>query len=112
MAANFAYFSVLPVGLTCLGGVLENRRVWHLLEAGRMLLIGAGVVLVRGWFGGVTDSLWVAGIAGFTAISLLWLGDGDVLVHNEKGGQPGRLIHQPHLAFCGTKPGGNAAPSP
>jgi len=74
MPQNFSYFLVLLAGLTCLGGLLENRRVWLRLEAIRLSIVGAGVVATGAWFGGVTDPASVAGISGFTAISLLWLG--------------------------------------
>jgi sterol desaturase/sphingolipid hydroxylase (fatty acid hydroxylase superfamily) len=69
MAMNFAYFLALLAGLTCLGGVLENRRIWLWVEAGRLVVTAAAVVALGNWFG----LRWSAGIAGFAGLSLIWL---------------------------------------
>jgi hypothetical protein len=72
---NAAYFAFLLASLVCLGGILESRRAFLLLEALRMagILIPAGVFGV--WFGGVHDPSVMRPIAAFAAASLavLWL---------------------------------------
>jgi len=72
---NAAYFAFLLGSLFCLGGVLESRREFLLLEAVRMggvaIAAGAGGV----WFGGVRDPRVIFPIAAFAVASLatLWL---------------------------------------
>ena len=70
MAMNFAYFCVQLLGLLCVGGILENRSVWAVAEAARLLLTGLGVWIAGSWFGGVHAPL---AIEAACLVSLLWL---------------------------------------
>jgi alkylglycerol monooxygenase len=69
---NVAYFSFLLVSLAILGGLLENRGIFALLEAGRLLAIAAAV-LAGGWFGGLRDTGVRAALLTFVVVSLGWL---------------------------------------
>jgi len=72
---NAAYFLFILGSLLCLGGVLESRREFLMLEGARM----AGIALVTGasgaWFGGVREPAVVFSITAFALASLgaLWL---------------------------------------
>jgi alkylglycerol monooxygenase len=72
---NAAYFLFILASLFCLGGVLESRREFVLLEAGRMVGIAIAAGVGGLWFGGVRDTSVVLGIATFALASLngLWL---------------------------------------
>jgi alkylglycerol monooxygenase len=73
MWQNFAYFCVLLAGLVCVGGVLENRRLWLQLEALRLVLTGVCVLATGSWLGGLHSPVAVGFIAASTPILLLWL---------------------------------------
>jgi sterol desaturase/sphingolipid hydroxylase (fatty acid hydroxylase superfamily) len=66
---NVAYFAWVLFSLVCLGGMLENRREFLLVEAGRLAATAALVLAAGSWFGGVR-ALW---IVAWSAVSLLWL---------------------------------------
>ncbi len=71
-AWNILYFLFILLGLATLGGVLENRREFLLLEGLRVAVAAIVAVAVGSWFG-VHDSRVILAIGGFGAISLLWL---------------------------------------
>jgi hypothetical protein len=73
-ALNVLYFGFILGTLVVLGGVLENRREFILLEAARLLLIAIAVVATGAWFGGVHDSRVLLGLESFSMLSLacLW----------------------------------------
>ena len=72
---NAVYFAFLLASLFCLGGVLESRREFLLLEAVRMA--GVAIAALGGgvWFGGVRNQSVIASIAIFAMASLagLWV---------------------------------------
>jgi len=68
-----AYFGFIVAGLVTVGGILENRREFLLPEAVRLVVTAVGTVLAGSWFGGVPDARVPAVIAGFAALSLVWL---------------------------------------
>jgi hypothetical protein len=72
---NAAYFAFLLGSLVCLGGVLESRREFVLLEAMRMAGIATAAGVSGTWFGGVRDSRVILSIVVFALASLaaLWL---------------------------------------
>jgi len=70
---NALYFLVILSGLVTLGGILENRREFVLLEFGRMAAVGATVLLSGAWFGGVHDPRIVVSIEALVLLSLLLL---------------------------------------
>jgi alkylglycerol monooxygenase len=72
---NLAYFGFILISLVTLGGVLENRREFVLLEGARMLGVAAAVLSMGAWFGNLRDARVVFGVAAFAAVSLagLWL---------------------------------------
>ncbi len=72
---NLAYFGFILGSLLCLGGVLESRREFLLLEAVRMAGIAACTLGGGVWFGGVQDARVVMGIGAFAVASLggLWM---------------------------------------
>jgi alkylglycerol monooxygenase len=72
---NGAYFIFILGSLVCLGGVLESRREFLLLEAVRMAGIAIIALAPGVWFGGVRDARLILSIAGFAVASLatLWL---------------------------------------
>ncbi len=84
-AWNLAYFAYIMVSLVTLGGVLENRREFVILEMARVALVCLAVAASGAWFGGVRDShvVWmVAALAAVSAASLaaaLWWGRGRAL---------------------------------
>jgi hypothetical protein len=84
---NTAYFVFILVSLVCLGGVLESRREFLLLEAGRMAGIAAAALGPGVWFGGVRDRSVILAIAIFAAASLaaLWLAARKQVVDTEAG---------------------------
>jgi alkylglycerol monooxygenase len=72
---NAAYFVFILGSLFCLGGVLESRREFVLLEAIRMAGIAIAAFAPGVWFGGVRDPSVILSIATFALASLggLWL---------------------------------------
>jgi sterol desaturase/sphingolipid hydroxylase (fatty acid hydroxylase superfamily) len=72
---NVAYFAFLLGSLVCLGGVLESRREFLLLEAARQAAIALAALIAGVWFGGVRDPRVLVPIATFSLASLagLWL---------------------------------------
>src|SRR5204862_336388 len=71
---SLAYFAFILASLVCLGGVLENRRAFVLLEAARMAAIAIAPAALGAWFGGIRDPRTILSIATFAAASLaaLW----------------------------------------
>jgi alkylglycerol monooxygenase len=69
LAMNVVYFVFIMFSLVCLGGLLENRREFVVLEAGRMMAVAVATLAVGSWFGGV-QAIWPAGWA---LVSLVWL---------------------------------------
>ncbi len=72
-AWNVAYFLFILVSLVCLGGVLESRREFMMLEAARLAAIAFAVLAGRTWFGGVHDDRILVSIGIFAILSLAWL---------------------------------------
>src|SRR5260370_5808894 len=72
---NVAYFAFILGSLFCLGGVLESRREFLLLEAVRMAGIAIVALAPGVWFGGVRDPSVILSIATFSLASpaALWL---------------------------------------
>lgn len=70
---NILYFGLIVLSLVTLGGLLENRRGFVYLEAGRVALCALAVVMTGGWFGEVHTRAAVASIVGFCLVSALWL---------------------------------------
>jgi alkylglycerol monooxygenase len=72
---NAAYFAFILISLVTLGGVLESRPEFLLLEGMRMAAIGGGVLALGAWFGNVHDSRVILSIAAFAWASVagLWL---------------------------------------
>lgn len=70
---NVAYFLFILVTLVCLGGVLESRREFMMLEAVRLTGTALAVLAGGTWFGGVRDARILASIAIFAVFSLGWL---------------------------------------
>ena len=72
---NTAYFIVILGSLFCLGGVLESRREFLLLEAVRMAGIAIAALAAGVWFGGIRDPRLIFSMAVFALASLaaLWL---------------------------------------
>ena len=71
-AWNALYFVFLLLSLVLLGGLLENRRLFVMLEAGRLMAIAAVVAAAGGWFN-LRDAAGRAGIVLFAALSLVCL---------------------------------------
>jgi len=61
------------VSLVCLGGVLESRREFIMLEAVRLAGTALAVLAGGTWFGGLRDAKILASIAIFAVFSLGWL---------------------------------------
>jgi sterol desaturase/sphingolipid hydroxylase (fatty acid hydroxylase superfamily) len=68
-ALNVVYFVFLMFSLVCLGGLLENRRQFAMLEAARMAGAAIGAMVAGAWFGGV-GAKW---IVGWAVVSVCWL---------------------------------------
>ena len=71
-AWNVLYFLFLVVSLVVLGGLLENRRIFGILEGARLAAVSV-VVMAGGWFGNLHDSASRTGITVFAMLSLAWL---------------------------------------
>ena len=72
-AWNVAYFLFLLLSLVTLGGLLENRRVFRMIEAGRLLAVAIAIVALGEWFGGLRDTGIRSAILLASAASLAWL---------------------------------------
>ncbi len=70
-AGNLAYFGYILASLVTLGGVLENRREFLILEMARALAAGLAVAASGTWFGGVHDPRLIWTIAALAATSCL-----------------------------------------
>ena len=70
---NVVYFGFILVSLATLGGALENRREFLLLEGLRAAATGIAVMASGEWFGGVRDVRVVLGIEAFCLVSLIWV---------------------------------------
>ncbi|HYW47739.1 MAG TPA: sterol desaturase family protein [Bryobacteraceae bacterium] len=66
---NVLYFLFILSGLVTLGGILENRREFVWLEAGRMAVTGAALLALGSWFGGVRDPRVVLSLESFVLLS-------------------------------------------
>ena len=72
---SLAYFAFILSSLICLGGVLENRRAFTILEALRMAAIALATPALGGWFGGIAEPGIILSIIVFAMGSLaaLWV---------------------------------------
>lgn len=73
LPTTLAYFAYITITLVTISGVLENRPEFFWMEAARLALTGIGVIAAGSWFGGLRDPRAIAGIAAFSALSLVWL---------------------------------------
>jgi sterol desaturase/sphingolipid hydroxylase (fatty acid hydroxylase superfamily) len=72
LAWNASYFGFLLLSLVLLGGLLENRRVFAMLEAARLAAVAAVVIAAGGWFN-LHDAGARTAIVAFAALSFLCL---------------------------------------
>jgi len=72
-AGSALYFLFLVVSLAILGGLLENRRVFCMIEGGRLFVSAALVLAAGGWFGNLRGIGSQAAIISFAILSLGWL---------------------------------------
>ena len=70
---NVAYFLFYVVSLVLLGGLLENRKIFLPLEAGRLLAIATWVIAGGGWFGTSQEPRVRTALILFNLFSLAWL---------------------------------------
>lgn len=70
---NVAYFLFILSSLVTLGGVLENRRSFFILESIRLAAIALALLITNGWFGGVHDARILIAIEVFALGWLVWL---------------------------------------
>jgi alkylglycerol monooxygenase len=68
---NLLYFLFIGATLVILGGVLENRREFVLLEGVRLAVIAAAVLATGTWLGGARIGVPVAAFA-VLSLSFLW----------------------------------------
>jgi sterol desaturase/sphingolipid hydroxylase (fatty acid hydroxylase superfamily) len=73
LAANAMYFVFLVVSLAILGGLLENRRVFRVMESIRLLGSAAFIIAMGGWFGNLRSTGSRTAIVSFSLLSLGWL---------------------------------------
>jgi alkylglycerol monooxygenase len=73
LAGNLLYFGFLLLSLVLLGGLLESRRIFWILEAVRLTGSAAAVLFVGEWFGGLRDAASRMAILGFALLSLALL---------------------------------------
>jgi alkylglycerol monooxygenase len=73
LPANALYFLFLVASMAILGGLLENRSTFRMLEGGRVLGSAAMVVVMGGWFGDLRGGSSIAAIVVFAILSLAWL---------------------------------------
>jgi sterol desaturase/sphingolipid hydroxylase (fatty acid hydroxylase superfamily) len=69
---NATYFVFLLISMVLLGGLLENRRVFTLLESARLTGVAAFVLASGGWFS-LRDAGERTAILAAVALSLAWL---------------------------------------
>lgn len=72
-AASLLYFGYILATLVTLGGVLESRRGFLLLELARVAGTGLAAALLGTWFGGVHDARAIGAVAALAALSAAWL---------------------------------------
>jgi sterol desaturase/sphingolipid hydroxylase (fatty acid hydroxylase superfamily) len=72
-AGNTLYFLFLVLSLVLLGGLLENRRIFRMLENGRLLVSAVFVLAMGGWFGNLRGTGSRTAIVLFALLSLGWL---------------------------------------
>ena len=70
---NLLYFLFLVASLILLGGILENRRVFALLEGARLAATAAAVLALGAWFGNLRSDAARAAIVTAAVVSLMWL---------------------------------------
>jgi sterol desaturase/sphingolipid hydroxylase (fatty acid hydroxylase superfamily) len=70
---SWFYFLLILATLVTLGGLLENRREFALVESARLVGLGLGVFVAGGWFGTVVGTKAIAGLAVYSLVSLGWL---------------------------------------
>ncbi len=73
LAGNTLYFLYLVLSLATLGGLLENRRIFRMIEGGRLLVSAGLVFALGGWFGNLRGAGSRAVIVAFAILSLGWL---------------------------------------
>lgn len=61
------------MSLVVLGGILENRRLFLMIEAGRLVGMAAAVLILGEWFGNLRDAGIRGAILGVALVSLAWL---------------------------------------
>jgi alkylglycerol monooxygenase len=71
--ANALYFLFLVASMVLLGGMLENRRVFLMLEAGRLAATAAAVLILGEWFGNSRATSVRGAILAAAMISMVWL---------------------------------------
>jgi sterol desaturase/sphingolipid hydroxylase (fatty acid hydroxylase superfamily) len=69
---NILYFAIILLGLTTTSAILEGRREYFLIEAGRLALLGGIVPITGSWLGGIRNPAILTAIVVFSAGSLLW----------------------------------------
>jgi hypothetical protein len=72
-AGNVLYFLFLVLSLALLGGLLENRHIFRLLESGRLLITAVFVLATPGWFGNLHGTGSRTAIVSFALLSFGWL---------------------------------------
>jgi alkylglycerol monooxygenase len=70
---NLLYFSFITFSLVTLGGLLENRREFLLLEGTRLAVTAIVVAVARSWFGDLHDARAVLSAVSFLVVSGAWL---------------------------------------
>ena len=70
---NVRYFLFLVLSLALLAGLLENRRVFQVLESARLLISAAIVLAMGGWFGHLRSADSRTAIILFALLSVGWL---------------------------------------
>jgi hypothetical protein len=73
LGGNLLYFGFLAASLVILGGLLENRRMFLVIEAGRMVSIAAVVMITGGWFGSLPAANARTAMMACALGSLAWL---------------------------------------
>jgi alkylglycerol monooxygenase len=72
-AMNLAYFGFIAASLVALGGLIENRREFFVVEAARQAAIGVTVLSTGSWFGSLHGDRLVVPVCSFAVFSVLWL---------------------------------------
>ena len=72
-ALNVLYFLFLVLSLALLAGLLENRRIFQVLESARLLISAATVLAMGGWFGNLRSTDSRTAIILFALLSVGWL---------------------------------------